>query len=351
MNKLKVGVVGCGAISGIYLKNLTGLFKNTEVKAVCDLDSERTAKAAEEYGIDNVYTLDEILADSSIDIVANLTTPKSHYSICKKALLAGKHVYVEKPLSVEFEEGAELVALAEKNNLLIGAAPDTFLGAGIQTCINLINAGEIGVPTSATAFMMCHGHESWHPDPEFYYEKGGGPMFDMGPYYLTALVNMLGPVEYVAGLTGMASAERTITSKKKYGKKVRVEVPTHINGIMKFKSGAIGNIITSFDVWGHNLPRIEVHGTEGSLSVPDPNCFGGPAQIKKGRGEWMDVEITLPYAENSRGIGISDMADAIAEGRINKANGNKALHVLELMHGFHLASDSGRNYTLTTSFA
>ena len=350
MKKVKIGVVGCGAISGIYLKNLTSVFDNTEVIAVCDLDSARASKAAAEYGIGRTCTLDEMLGDNEIDIVANLTTPKSHYSICKKALQAGKHVYVEKPLCVEFGEGVELVALAKKNNLLIGAAPDTFLGAGIQTCIKLINTGEIGSVTSATAFMMCHGHESWHPDPEFYYEKGGGPMFDMGPYYLTALVNMLGPVEYVAGMTGMAYEERTITSKRKYGKKVKVEVPTHINGIMRFKSGAIGSIITSFDVWGHNVPRIEVHGTEGSLSVPDPNCFDGPVKMKKGRGEWEDIEITLPYSDNSRGIGISDMAKALEEGRINSANGIKALHVLELMHGFHWAADSGKNYSLTTTF-
>jgi len=350
MNKIKVGIVGCGAISGIYLKNLTGLFENTEVKAVCDLDRDRAEQAAVKYGVEKVYTLEEMLSDPEISIVANLTTPNSHYSICKKVLAAGKHVYVEKPLCVEFAEGCELVALADEKNLLIGSAPDTFLGAGIQTCINLINDNQIGVPKSATAFMMCHGHESWHPDPEFYYDRGGGPMFDMGPYYLTALVNMLGPVEYVAGITGMAYEERTITSKKKYGKRVKVEVPTHINGILKFKSGAIGNIITSFDVWGHNLPCIEVHGTTGSLSVPDPNSFGGPVKLKSQREEWGDIEMTLPYSDNSRGLGISDMAYAMTEGRINKASGKVALHVLELMHGFHWASETGKNYILTTTF-
>jgi len=345
MEKTKVGVVGCGAISGIYLKNMTGVFDNLEVKAVCDLDSERAEKAAKEYGISNIYTLDEMLADEEIKIIVNLTTPKSHYSICKKVLLAGKHVHVEKPLCVELQEGVELVTLAESKGLYIGSAPDTFLGAGIQTCINLINEGRIGRPVSATAFMMCHGHESWHPDPEFYYEKGGGPMFDMGPYYLTALVNMLGPVRKVAGMTGMALAERTITSKKKYGKKVPVEVPTHVNGVMEFENGAIGNIITSFDVWGHNMPRIEVHGTEGSLSVPDPNGFGGPVRLKTSEmKEFEEIPVTLPYAENSRGIGVSDMAEAIGSGRMNKANGRTALHVLELMHGFHIAAETGRNY-------
>ena len=195
-----------------------------------------------------------------------------------------------------------------------------------------ISVNKIGKPTSATAFMLCPGHESWHPDPEFYYEKGGGPMFDMGPYYLTALVNMLGPVESVAGMTGMALKERTITSKKKYGKKVPVEIPTHVNGIMKFKNGTIGNIITSFDVWGHNMPRIEIHGTDGSLSVPDPNTFGGPVRLfVPEKKEWVDIEIKLPYGENSRGLGVSDMAASVEEDRINKASGRIALHVLELM--------------------
>ncbi len=351
MNKTKIGIIGCGAISSIYLENLTGVFANTEVKAVCDLDKTRAEKAAAKYGVRNTYTLEEMLADDEIDIILNLTTPKTHYSICKKVLEAGKHVCVEKPLCVEFEEGVELVKLADEKDLLIGAAPDTFLGAGIQTCIGLIKAGKIGIPSSASAYMMCHGHESWHPDPEFYYEKGGGPMFDMGPYYLTALVNMLGPVKDVAGMTGMAFSERTITSKKKYGKRVNVEIPTHVNGIMKFKNGVIGNIITSFDVWGNNMPRIEVHGTEGSLSVPDPNCFGGPVFLKtKEMKDWEEIPITMPYAENSRGIGVSDMVDAISEGRINKANGKTALHVLELMHGFHWAAEAGKNYTLTTTF-
>ena len=345
MTKTKVGVIGCGAISGIYLKNMTRMFDNLEVRAICDLDSERTAKAAAEYGIEHIYTLDEMLADDEISIVVNLTTPKSHYSICKKALQAGKHTHVEKPLCVELVEGVELVKLAESKGLYLGAAPDTFLGAGIQTCVNLIKAGKIGKPVSATAFMMCHGHESWHPDPEFYYEKGGGPMFDMGPYYLTALVNLLGPVKKVAGMTGMAMKERTITSKKKFGKKVPVEVPTHVNGLMEFENGAIGNIITSFDVWGHNMPRIEIHGTEGSLSVPDPNGFGGPVYLKTmDMKEFEEIPVTLPYSENSRGIGVSDMADAISSGRKNKASGRIALHVLELMHGFHIAAGSGKNY-------
>ncbi|MBN2558624.1 MAG: Gfo/Idh/MocA family oxidoreductase [Clostridia bacterium] len=351
MKKAVVGIVGCGAISGIYLKNLTGLFGNTSVGAVCDLDREKAEKAAGQYGIEKVYTLDEMLADDEIEIIANLTTPKSHYHICKKTLEAGKHVYVEKPLCVEFEEGMELVDIAKGRGLMLASAPDTFLGAGIQTCIDLIDRGRIGRPVAATAYMMCHGHESWHPDPEFYYETGGGPMFDMGPYYLTALVNMIGPVKSVAGMTAMPFAERTITSEKKKGKVIKVEVPTHVCGLMEFQNGAIGSIITSFDVWGHNNPRIEIHGTEGSLSVPDPNTFGGTVKLKtKGSAEWQDMPLAFPYPENARGLGISDMASALAQGTGHRANGDMALHVLELMHGFHIAADTKSHYRLKTVF-
>lgn len=346
-----VGIVGCGAISGIYLENLTDKFDNTYVKGICDLDVQKAEKAAAKYGIKHVYTLDEMLADDEIKIIVNLTTPKTHYSICKKALEAGKHVYVEKPLCVDFEEGKDLVFTAEKKNLMLGAAPDTFLGAGIQTCIALIKEDKIGKPVAATAYMMCHGHESWHQDPEFYYEKGGGPMFDMGPYYLTALVNLIGPVKYVAGITGKAYKKRTITSEKKKGKKINVEIPTHVSGLMAFANGAIGNIIMSFDIWGANMPRIEIHGTEGSLSVPDPNSFDGKILLKQAETkEWEEIPHRYPYAENSRGIGVSDMVDSIETGRKHKANGDIALHVLELMHGFHWAAETQKNYCMKTTF-
>lgn len=351
MKKATIGVVGCGAISGIYLKNLTEVFENTRVKAVCDLDEKRAREAAEKFNIENIYTLDEMLADDEIDIIANLTTPKSHYMICKKVLEAGKHVYVEKPLCVKLEHGRELVDIARRGNLMLASAPDTFLGAGIQTCIDIINKGDIGIPASAEGFMMSHGVESWHPNPWFYYQEGGGPMFDMGPYYLTAMVNMLGPVRSVAGMTGMALEERTITNKWENGKKIKVEVPTHVSGLMNFESGVIGTVIMSFDTYASKLPRIEVHGTEGSLLVPDPNSFGGPVYIKKASdGDWGEVAIERPYSENSRGLGISDMAEAVATGRRHRAHGDISLHVLELMHGFHISSDKKAFYDMQTSF-
>ncbi|MBN2449104.1 MAG: Gfo/Idh/MocA family oxidoreductase, partial [Lentisphaeria bacterium] len=264
----------------------------------------------------------------------------------RAALDAGKHVYGEKPLTVTRAEGRELLQTAAAKGLLAGSAPDTFLGGGIQTCRKLIDDGWIGEPVAATAFMLCHGHESWHPDPEFYYEVGGGPMFDMGPYYLTALVNLLGPVRRVTGSTRISFPERLISSEKKRGKRVKVEVPTHVAGVMDFASGAVGTIITSFDVWGHVLPFIEVHGSIGSLLVPNPNSFGGPVKVRLSHDkepQWRDVPLTHAYTENWRGIGVADMAYAVAFGRKHRAGGELAYHVLDLMHAFHDASDQGRH--------
>ena len=351
MKKVKMGIIGCGNISSIYLQNCKNVFEILDLAGVADIDMERANAKAEEYSI-KAYTVDEMLADKEIEIILNLTIPNAHYDVCKRALEAGKNVHVEKPLSITREQGAELLALAESKGLLLGAAPDTFMGAGIQTCIKLINDGWIGTPVAATAFMTCHGHEGWHPDPEFYYKVGGGPMFDMGPYYLTALVSMLGPVKRVCGSARKSFDTRTITSEKKRGTIIDVEIPTHIAGVMDFENGAVGTIITSFDVWGANLPCIEIYGSEGSISVPDPNCFGGPVKVKRLKQEgFTEVPLAFGYEENSRGIAVADMAYAIREGRQNRANGKLANHVLEIMHAFHDASASGSYYNLKTSCA
>jgi len=279
---VKVGIVGCGAISAAYLEK-SKRFRDIEVVACADLDMERARERAEEFEVEKACTVDELLADQQIEIVINLTIPKAHASVGLQALEVGKSIYVEKPLAVQRAEARQMLELAAAKGLRVGGAPDTFLGGAHQTCRKLIDDGWIGEPIAANAFMMGHGHESWHPDPEFYYELGGGPMFDMGPYYLTALVNMMGPVERVSGCTRITFPQRTITSEKKYGKVIDVETPTHVTGIMEFKNGAVGHITTSFDVWGARLPNIEIYGTEGSLSVPDPNGFGGTVLYKRGR--------------------------------------------------------------------
>lgn len=351
MKKTKVGVIGCGNISKAYFTRLPR-FELLEVAACADLELERARQSATEFGIPRACTPEALLADPEIRIVVNLTTPQAHYPVAKAALEAGKCVYGEKPLTVNRDEGRELLELAAAKGLLIGSAPDTFLGAGIQTCRKLIDDGAIGEPVAATAFMTCHGHESWHPDPEFYYQVGGGPMFDMGPYYLTALVNLLGPVKRVTGSARITFPERTITSEKKYGRKIRVEVPTHVVGILDFAGGAVGTLLTSFDVWAANLPRIEIYGSRGSLSVPDPNSFGGPVKIYSADepdAGWREIPLTHSYAENWRGLGVADMAYALRDGRKPRAAGELAYHVLDLMHAFHDASEQGRHIEMQSA--
>jgi predicted dehydrogenase len=266
------------------------------------------------------------------------------------AVKAGKHVYDEKPLCAAREEAREVLAAAAAGKVRVGGAPDTFLGAGIQTCRKLLDDGWIGKPVAAVAFMMNHGHENWHPGPEFYYKKGGGPMFDMGPYYLTALVNLLGPVARASGSARKSFDKRTITSEPLNGKVIDVDVPTHIAGVLDFTNGAVATIITSFDIYSHTLPWIEIYGSEGTLRVPDPNTFGGPVFVKRFReSEWSPIPLLKKYPENSRGLGLTDMAEAIAEGRPHRASGELAYHVLEVMHGIHDASASGAYYQVKST--
>lgn len=350
MKPVRVGVVGCGNISDIYFENAKK-FKSIEIAGCADLDKARAVDKAQKHELPKAYSsVKQLLADKSIELVLNLTIPAAHGEVNLAALRAGKHVYCEKPFALTREQGQEVLALADKKGLLVGCAPDTFLGAGIQTARKLIDDGWIGEPVSATAFMQCHGHENWHPDPEFFYQAGGGPMFDMGPYYLTALVTLLGPAKRVTGSTRITFPERTITSEKKNGQKVRVEIPTHVAGLIDFAQGAIATIVTSFDVWAHHLPCIEIHGTLGSMGVGDPNGFGSPLKvIRAGAPSWGEVPHTHAYAGNSRCVGVADMACAIRTGRQHRANGAMAYHVLDIMHAFHDASDSGRHVKLKSA--
>ncbi|NQW18892.1 MAG: Gfo/Idh/MocA family oxidoreductase [Chloroflexi bacterium] len=341
MAPMKVGVIGCGNISGIYLTNMPH-FDALEVVACADMDPRRAEEAAKKYGISTALSVEDLLANDEIEIVVNLTTPPSHFEVAMAAVKAGKSVHGEKPLTINIEDAETLLSAAAAKGVRVGAAPDTFLGAGIQTCRQLIDEGAIGEPVAATAFMTHHGTENWHPDPAFYYKIGGGPMLDMGPYYLTALVNLMGPIRRVSGSTRITFPERTIGSEPLRGTKIVVETPTHVAGVMDFENGAIGTIMTSFDVWAANLPRIEIYGTEGSLSVPDPNTFSGPVRLfRSSTGEWEDVPVTRRFAGNSRGLGVADMATAIRSGTPHRASGELGLHVLETMHAFQRSSESG----------
>lgn len=351
MENIRIAVVGCGSISGIYLKNLTRVFSGVEICGVCDSVYVRAEEAAREYGIPRVYAeLSDLLGDESVQIVLNLTPPAQHYPVSRAALEAGKHVYSEKPLASTLKEGASLIELARDNNLLIGCAPDTFLGAGLQTCRKLLDDGYIGTPVGATAFVAGHGPESWHPNPEFFYKKGGGPMMDTGPYCLTALVHLLGPVNRVVGAARASFPTRTVTNDQKFGQIIRVEVPTHVVGIMEFQYGAICTVLQSFDIWPGEMPCLEIYGSEGTLSIPDPNLFGGPVRLRRGSGDLKEIPLTHGYEADHRGIGVADMARALRAGIPNhRASGELAYHVLELIDGFLSSSKGGAYVTLRSS--
>jgi predicted dehydrogenase len=335
--KMKVGIIGCGNISSNYIKHMQ-MFDVLKVWAVADIDMDRAQAKAAEHGVPRALSVGELLADPEIEIVVNLTVPAVHAEVSLAIIAAGKHVYSEKPLATRREDGKAILDAAREKGVRVGCAPDTFLGGGLQTSRKLIDDGWIGRPVAAVAFFTAHGPESWHPNPEFFYKFGAGPMLDLGPYYLTALVNLLGPVKRVTGSAQISFPQRLITSQPFYGTKVDVEVPTHVAGVADFACGAVGTIITSFDVWSATLPRIEIYGSEGSISVPDPNIFGGPVLVRRmGAQEW--TEMPLSHDHNvGRGIGVADMATAILSGRPHRASGDLAYHVLDLMYAFQDAS-------------
>lgn len=345
---LQVGLVGCGNISNAYFKGLKPFGEWLDIVACADLDPARARAKADEHGVPTACTMDELLA-SSVDIVLNLTTPQAHAAVNLAALRAGKHVYCEKPFSLNVKEGAKVLAEAAKRKLRVGCAPDTVLGAGVQTARKLIDDGVIGRPVSFAANMLGPGHESWHPSPEFYYQKGGGPLFDMGPYYLSSLITCFGPVKSVTAMAATTFKTRVITSQPKRGQKIKVETPTHLTGAVEFVSGAIGAVTMSFDVQGHHLPNLEIFGTKSSLACPDPNHFSGDVRLWKAETkEWL----SMPLSHNpdaGRGYGLADMAHAILHRRPHRANGEIGLHVVEVIEAFHLSAARGRQIMLKTS--
>ncbi|MFI6080764.1 Gfo/Idh/MocA family protein [Streptomyces sp. NPDC051217] len=328
---LRVGMVGAGKISGEYLKTLERL-DDVRLTAVTDLDTERAESVAARIpGVAVVASVAELVARPDVDAVLNLTLPAVHAEVARAALDAGKHVYGEKPLAMTREEAGGLLAAAAGRGLRIGCAPDTVLGTGVQTARGAVDDGLIGAPVAATAFMTTPGHERWHPAPEFYYRDGGGPLLDMGPYYLSALVHLLGPVSRVTGAASMPRAERTIGSGPRAGEHFDSEVETHVTGLLEHTGGALTTLVMSFDIHAARLPRIEVHGTEGSLSVPDPNGFDGPVELHRAGGEWERLPVSGGYRDAGRGTGLADLATALAGDRPHRASGELARHVLDVM--------------------
>ncbi|ASR46957.1 oxidoreductase [Paenibacillus kribbensis] len=351
MERMKAGIIGCGNISTVYLENLQNS-PLIEVVAVADLLEERARAKADEFNIENVYKVDELLRQPEIELVFNLTVPGSHALTDVAILEAGKHVYSEKPLAVSLEDGRRILDVAKAKNLRVGCAPDTFLGAGIQTARHAIQSGIIGQPVAATAFLMGRGPEWWHENPEFFYAAGGGPMFDMGPYYLTSLIHLLGPIRRISGSVGIQIPERYIHSGPKSGTPLQVETPTHLAGTLDFDNGAIVTLITSFDIQGASeLPRIEIYGTKGTLNLPDPNFFNGDVKLRRPGEE--NVEVLKPLFEcekNERGIGAGEMVRAIRSEKNHHANAELAYHVLEAMHAFQRSSLEGKHIMLESTF-
>ena len=352
MNKTNIAIIGLGDISNIYLENITNMFKEIKIIGVCDFIKERAKEVQEKYKIGKIYeSMEDAFKDPEVEIVLNLTRPTEHCNVSRAALNAGKNVYSEKPLAATYEEGKELVDLAKEKDLMLGCAPDTFLGAGIQTCRELIDKGFIGELVGASAAMVCRGHEGWHPAPEFYYKHGGGPMMDMGPYYITALVNLLGGVSGLTGITKSSFDKRVITSEPLKGNIIDVEVPTFTSGIMNFDNGAVGMIFTTFDVHYDKQAKLEIYGSEGTLIVPDPNTFGGEIKLlRPEEGEYRQMPLMFDYADNSRGLGLADMAKALRTGRDYRANCDLALHVLEILTSFEKSSDQGKYISLETKY-
>lgn len=343
---LRVGIVGAGRISGQYAATLAAL-PSVAVTAVADLDAGRaSALASALYGATS-RPLDDLVHADDVDLVLNLTVPAVHAEVALAAIGAGKHVYNEKPLAATGPEGRAIVDAAARGGARLGCAPDTVLGTAVQTARSVVESGDLGVPHAATAFMTTPGHERWHPDPEFYYRPGGGPLLDMGPYYLTALVHLLGPVTRVVGLSSGPQPTRTIGSGPRAGTTFDVEVDTHVTGVLQHASGALTTLVMSFDAWAAKLPRIEVHGPGGSLSVPDPNYFDGPVELFRAGGEaWTAVGPSAGYLAGGRGIGVADLALSSASGTPHRAAADVALHVLDVMESLLEAARTGKAETV-----
>lgn len=357
-----VGIMGAGNISAAYLR-LAPLFRNLEIRAIADILPEAAAHRAEEFGV-QAQTPDQLLANSEIDVVVNLTIPATHFSVSRDILSAGKHAYSEKPFVLSVEEGIQLKALAEEHGLRVGSAPDTFLGGAHQQARALIDSGRLGRIASGTAHVMGRGMEHWHPNPDFFFQPGGGPILDMGPYYITNLISLIGPIRRVTAFTGMARAEREVTTPNSpvRGSFVTVRTPTTIHAVLEFHNGAIVTLGASWDVPAHGHHNIELYGTDGSLFVPDPNFFNGQlvATDRTGAREtvepWdhplgianQDLDKPVPRA-NYRNVGLADMLDAIETGRPARCSLDVALHAVDVMTSILKAGETGQVVTLDTT--
>ena len=368
---LGFGVIGTGTYCDHYLRNLGPVYKNVRPVGCADLNTEAARAAAERWNIPKVYTSDEMMADPEVDIVLILTNPASHYSLTMQALKAGKHVYCEKPLATSLEQANEIVEFAEKQGLFVGAAPDTFLSPEFQTVRKLIDEGAIGKVINVTANYVGPGADLWHPNAGFLYKQGGGPALDMGPYFLTTLVSLLGPLDSL-----FCYANRGWDVRNIHGKDVDVDVMTNYCAVLKFANGTIGNINLTYDEWKSDLPGMELYGTDGVIIAPDPNTMMGPIRLLKAQefktvvngkaslpekleaiygpetfGLFREIDTVAPRIGNERGAGLADMAKAIVDGCTPRVSAALCRHVTEAINAFNVCIETGMPYRMTTSFA
>jgi len=359
ISPLGVGIIGCGNISSAYLR-LAPLFAAIEIRAVADIDPDLAKARAAEFGV-RAETVQDLLAADDIDVVVNLTIPAAHFDVSAAILTAGKHVYSEKPFVLSVAEGRELAALAEPRGLRVGSAPDTFLGGAHQLARQTVDSGRVGRVVSGTAFVMSHGMEHWHPNPSFFFQPGAGPVMDVGPYYVTNLIQLIGPVKRVAALTSTPQPEREILSEPLKGQMIEVNTPTTLMALLEFQSGAVITLAASWDVWSHGHAPMELYGTEGSLFVPDPNFFGGEVRMSERGGT---VEPLAPWSHpfgianepggaspraNYRSAGLADMADSIRTGRPHRCSLEMSLHAVDVMTAILQSGETGAFVDLSTT--
>ncbi|MFF5967913.1 Gfo/Idh/MocA family protein [Streptomyces collinus] len=346
--RVGVAVVGCGNISNAYLSNLT-TFPDLDVVFCADLDIERAKAQAAQYGVPQAGTVAQALDSPDVELIVNLTIPAAHAPVAELAIAAGKHVWIEKPLALETESGRALLAAADAANVQVGCAPDTVLGAGLQTVRRLLDAGTIGTPQTALALMQNSGPDLWHPDPEFFFRRGGGPLYDMGPYYLTALAMLFGPAESVAAVGRRSRERRVIGAGPRTGASFDVEVPTHVSALINYAGGQAATLVMSFDSPLGRDGFIEITGTEATLAAPDPNAFDGDVRVRTARDDWA-ITPSTGASVAGRGLGVLDMARAIRDDGRPRASGELALHVLEIMEAIIASADTGAFVPIRTTF-
>ncbi len=354
-----VGIMGCGNISAAYM-TLAPLFKGIEVRACADIVPGVAEARAKEYGV-RAESVEGLVTADDIDIVVNLTIPAAHFEVAKMAIAGGKHLYSEKPFVLSVKEGKTIARQAEKKGVRVGSAPDTFLGGAHQLARHLIDEGKVGRITSGTCFVMSHGMEHWHPNPDFFFQPGAGPVLDIGPYYITNLIQLIGPVRRVTAVSSTPSPTRTITSKPRYGQKIKVETPTTIQSLLEFENGATIMFGASWDVWEHGHSNMELYGEDGTLHVPDPNFFGGEVSMTKGADPVKKLPawkhpFSVPNQEHPRGMlanyraaGLADIALAIREDRPHRCSLEMALHAVDVMTSILKSGETGRAVDISTT--